>query len=216
MTKQHVLMMLLLILSFSCTSTKQLTQDLMPKPVTEEDIYAKILKAYLSPIHKGEKIKSIVLNTDLKKESYGLELSYDDIGDIASASPDLLIFDENNNVWPDTLKIDLVNKFERSQNSKPVNFKAIKLPYKIELTSNQAIAEAFKDDVEKGWKKFYKKRSKSFGIVEISNLVFSADKRFCILYVGYRRRGLNGYGCLLIADLEDQDVIKAEIELWIS
>lgn len=208
MIKQKILFVLISISSLHCLTTKQLT---------EEDIYARILKEHLGQsFRKGEKIKSVVLNTEIKNKRYGMELSYDDIGTIASASIDLLIIDEKNHARPDTAKIDLLNKFENNRTRKLVNLEKIKLPYKIELLSPQAINSAFKEDVEKGWREFYKKRPKSFGIVEVSNLVFSDNNRFCILYVGYMRRGLHGYGCLLIVDLYDKDLITAEIELWVS
>lgn len=205
---QGVLIILLSIVNLSFQTRDNLS---------EEEIYAKILTEYLGQIIDNEdEIKSIILTKKLKKESLGEELSYNDLGRIYSASKSLLIIDENNIARPDSLKIDLVNKFERSTVRKKVNLREIKLPYEIELISSKTVKRRFRKNVKKGWENIYKKYPKSFGIFEISNLVFSDDRRFCILYVGYSRGGLNGYGCLLIADLENEKIIKTEIELWVS
>ena len=75
----------------------------------------------------------------------------------------------------------------------------------------------FNVDIMKFWERFYKKHPNSFGIFEVSDIVFSKDKKKAILYIGYQRRSLNGYGAvyLLIKENDKWKIIKKR-GIWIS
>jgi hypothetical protein len=95
----------------------------------------------------------------------------------------------------------------------------LKLPYPINAISNKAIKCIFrKRNLEKGWGRFYKKYPKSSGILSVSEIVFSENKRYCLFYLGQSVGSLDGYGCLLLIDLQAKNgkFIQKELKLWVS
>ena len=180
--------------------------------LNEEEIYSKILTAFLSEIiDEEEGVTTVMMKKELQRESLGETLTYDDLGYLGAISKQLLII-EDGHARPDSIMIEMVNRFEKSENNKKVDFSRIEIPYEIELIANKKFLRKVKG--KNGWKRFHKKNPNAFGVIECSNLVFSKDKRYCALYLGYFRGALNGYGCILIADLKGEKLIKGEIELW--
>ena len=205
MIKAGVLLIIISIFSFNF----QLNEELK-----EEEIYSKILTEFLSgAVYETEDISKVLIKKELQKESLGEELKYDDLSYLLAISKNLLII-KDSLARPDSVVIEMVNKFEKSENNKEVDFSKIKLPYEIELISKKKFLRKVKG--KNGWKRFRKKNPNTFGVIEFSNLVYSDDKRYCALYVGYLRGGLRGYGCILIADLKGEKLIKGEIELWVA
>ncbi len=60
----------------------------------------------------------------------------------------------------------------------------------------------FSINIIKFWKRFYEKYPKSFGIFSVSDVFFSNDKKYAILYIGYERSSLGGYGAVYLLKKE--------------
>ena len=180
--------------------------------ISEEEIYSKVLTEFLDGIIDGDEgVKKVLIKQDLEKEPFGFELNYGDLGYLSAISKNFLIV-EGNEVRPDSVMIEMVKKYQESEIIEEIDFSKIEIPYEIGLISANKFSRKLKR--KNGWEKFHKKNPSTFGIIGFSNLVFSEDNRYCAFYLTYMRGGLNGYGGVLVIDLEGENLIKGEIELW--
>lgn len=68
-----------------------------------------------------------------------------------------------------------------------------------------------------GWKKFYKNQKKSFGLVEVSDIVFSNEGNRAAFYIETRREGLNGGGSVVfMKKMLSGWKIDSYLQFWIS
>mgnify|MGYP001162027776 CR=1 FL=1 len=75
----------------------------------------------------------------------------------------------------------------------------------------------FRINWENFWDRFYQKHPNSFGIFEVSDVFFNSGMNNAILYIGFQRQGLVGYGAVyfLKKDNDKWTIIKNH-EIWIS
>ncbi len=84
-------------------------------------------------------------------------------------------------------------------------------------TSSTISESEFKKVFKKnnGWEHFYQKYPNAFGVLRVSKIAYSSDKKQALFYFSYMKGGLYGY--LLWIDLESKDkIIKEMIRLWVS
>jgi hypothetical protein len=92
-------------------------------------------------------------------------------------------------------------------------------PYRTILTNKLTDRKycLFKPDLIRFWNRFYKRYPNSFGIFEVSDVFFSPDNSTAILYIGYHRQGLTGYGGVyLLKKVNGKWVILKNREIWIA
>jgi|GEM_PF-4588439 len=70
---------------------------------------------------------------------------------------------------------------------------------------------------EMGWKKFYKKQKRSYGLIEVSDIVFSDIGNRAAFYIETRREGLDGEGYVVfMKKLSNGWEIDSYLQFWIS
>ncbi|MCK4662210.1 MAG: hypothetical protein KAT68_05055 [Bacteroidales bacterium] len=118
---------------------------------------------------------------------------------------------------PDTVFINLLKKFcSLPHTSQPLQKDNFNSNYKIKLISDANIKWIFRNKRKDNWWRFYRKYPNSYGIIEISDIVWSEDKRYCLLYFGVQRYGLVGGGYFILIDTKSNIKIKNQLEIWIS
>ncbi len=88
---------------------------------------------------------------------------------------------------------------------------------KLKKESKNKILGVFNRNWTLYWKIFHLKHPKCFGIFELSDIVFSNDNKFAILYIGYQRHGLVGWGGIYYLEKVDGYWrIKKTMGIWES
>lgn len=184
---------------------------------TDYDIYAKVIGEYL--FRQGISIDSVTLVFHKFKKNESLAINKDDtvkMDYLFTLSPDFINVFQGNIAHIDTVLVDLAIKLNAIKDRKTrFNIKKLNLPINAILMT-KSIDNRIKKE---GWEGFYKKFPKAvLGIIEVSEIVFSDDKRYCLFYMGYSKRELDGYGCLLMIDLNSKNckILKKVLGIWVS
>ena len=118
---------------------------------------------------------------------------------------------------PDTRFMNLILKLDT------VNSKAVKFSnnfqlqrYKTQIIDSLEFHSFFMDnEINNGWKRFYDKYPKSLGIMTLSKIAYSNDKKYCAIYIELKYNSLGAEGFVLLIDLNNFRIIKKEL-LWQS
>jgi len=223
------LIILLLIIGL----THGLCQECKEK--TEYQIYSKAIAEYLKDYSQIDTITTLVIKQ--KKQTNNIDCQFakdykDSVKYLFAINRDLIIIDSlryknalQNKIYEidsfghvDNLLLELTCRLDSLNNIHVGKVKnEFDLNYKVKLISDRRIKCIFRNRKKNGWDKFYKIYPKSFGIMELSNIAFTKNKKYCLFYFGYRRYSLSGYGCLMLLDLErKENLILKLIQLWIS
>ena len=84
------------------------------------------------------------------------------------------------------------------------------------IISKKDKEKIFSKGIEKGWRKFYRKFIRSGGLVTLSDIQYSNDKKFAALYMSLKKRGLNAAGYIILIDLVGEPKILKTMRVWIS
>jgi hypothetical protein len=129
------------------------------------------------------------------------------------------IIDNKNLIGLDTAFIDLyflLDSLSRPGSSLSNNFF---FNNKVILTNQlkEKKLGLFRINWDNFWERFYQKHPNSFGIFEVSDVFFSQDRDLAILYIGYQRQGLVGYGAVYMLKKEKGKwIIIKDREVWVS
>lgn len=161
------------------------------KYFTKRKIYSSVISEYLEFLKDCDDINSVVI--------------------IKSTSNQ----DHFNSTQNDSLLQFLSKKLTRKIIPRRVPVRKIKSYVPIHGLSKLKSKLIFRN-LRNGWKRFYEKYPKSYGIMRVSNIVFTKDSKYCILNISYNRRPRHGAGVLLLIELNDKPKIIKEIALWKS
>lgn len=191
------------------------------KDSTDYAIYSKVIEEFLkddSDKHKKHLI--FTENTELDKDfSWEINEFRDSLEKILLYNDHYSVLFESQNKKPFLseqtkqllIQLDSVNKTAKKISNEKLQFN----DYTSSTVSKSALKKLFKK--KEGWGKFYQKYPNAFGILRVSKIVYSLDKKQALFYFSYVKGGLYGYGYLLWIDLESKDkMIKEMIRLWIS
>ena len=186
-------------------------------------VYSKVIKEYIQRkiVSSDVKLDRERLVFRKKKTIMSYELDTSKISDpsfLRFLSQDFLEIEGNHLKSIDTLSIRLMLKLDSSANNGSFKVQLLDIPYKTHVIVERKITRMFKHDIERGWKRFYKKYPKSLGILDISDIVYSENKHFCLVYIGVHHGTLNGGGGLFLLDLQSKDnhLIKKYFHVWSS
>lgn len=110
----------------------------------------------------------------------------------------------------------LALKLNDSEKNKRLRVGRVDTPFKLKGIGKLRLTLMFVRGVGEGWKKFKRKNPRAYGIIEVSDIVFSEEGDYCLLVVGYRRGGRHGTGTLLLVNLEGEPEIIKEKTIWKS
>ena len=116
----------------------------------------------------------------------------------------------------DTQFIDLIIKLD-SVNKKRLDFSnnfTIKR-FKTKIIDSVEFQSFFKDNKKSDWENFYDKYPKSMGFMTLSRIVYSVDKKTCMIYIELKYNSLGAEGYVILFDSKDYKMIKNEL-LWQS
>lgn len=183
-------------------------------------IYSKAITEYLSNHDGIDTITNLVINRRKQDDNIDCESAQESKNDLRLlyAIYRNLVIIKDSTSFADTIFINLACKLDSLNNEKTGCIKnKFDLDFKIKMFSEFKIKWVFRQRKKDNRKTFYKKYPNSFGIIEVSNIAYSNNKKYAVFYIGYQRFGLWGYGCLLLLDLESKnEIIKKQVEIWIS
>lgn len=210
-----------LTLLISCCSISFVFCQTENKDSTDYTIYSKVIEEFLKDnSDKDRKHLVFIENTELDEEFSSV------IKEFKDSLEKILLYDyhysvlfESQNKKPFLSKItkqlliqlDSVNQTSKKISNEKLQFSS----YTSSTISESEFKKIFKK--KQGWEKFYQKYSNAFGVLRVSKIAYSSDKKQALFYFSYMKGGLYGYGYLLWIDLESKDkMIKEMIRLWVS
>jgi hypothetical protein len=118
------------------------------------------------------------------------------------------------NNWDSTI-IRLSYILERAARDTIVFDKRLKgNKFKVSIVTKDYLHTLFAEDVQQGWKTFYKQNPGSGGLVRMSRMVLEPGHRRGLIYISILRGPLNGGGYLVYFDLSDKKIVKKMQGLW--
>jgi hypothetical protein len=146
------------------------------------------------------------------------------------------IFSEDKN-YPNDIKYNCLTCYDRIDNLPVLDSGFINLILKLDTAnkktikfSNEFILKKYKTQIiytnefqtffndanfNEGWQRFYNKYPRSIGYMTLSKVVYSNDRKRCIIYIDLKYNSLGAEGYIILFNTEDFKIIKSEL-LWQS
>jgi len=156
MKKQGILIILISLLNLNFQVKEELS---------EEAIYSRILTEYLSEIIEEKNVK-VLIKKELERKSLEEELTFEDLGYLHSISKNLVIIEDGIG-RPDSIMVNMVNKFEKDESQHEIDFGKIELKHEVEYISKRKFLRKSKS--KKEWRRISKKNPTSLILLEFSN-----------------------------------------------
>jgi hypothetical protein len=183
------------------------------KDMNEYNIYSDVIDEYFKKYSTDTSNNLLVFNRAYKLQSFGLTKDINTLGYVM----DHIDFKDGEQEVIN-LMIDLaINLDSFHKDNLKFDVSKIKTSFRVKAISDKKLNQIFKPKND-NWSVFYEKFPKSNGLIEVSEIVFDTEKRYCLFYLGNYIGTLNGYGCYLLIDLKapKNKMIIKNFQVWVS